>query len=84
MHLTFCELCECLEHRNIRLQQFNVSIYGSGSLWVWLLVGVVVMSECTVDVEPVDLESCPSSSNGQFHGLMRMNVVHTSLDYCPS
>ena len=45
-------------------------------------MGVVVMNECTFDVEPVNVRSCPCSSNGQFCGLIRMNGVHTSLDYC--
>ena len=39
-------------------------------------VGVVVMNNCVVDVEP---KSCPHSSNERFHALIRVAVVHILL-----
>jgi len=40
-------------------------------------VGVVITNDCTIAVKPV---SCCRSSNGGFRNLMKVKVVHTSLD----
>jgi len=42
-------------------------------------VGMVIMNECTIHVEPRTSEkfgSCPCCSNGHFCGLMRCEGVH--------
>jgi len=43
------------------------------ALWEGISVGTVITSEHTIDVK----QSCPCSSNGHFHSLMRVKVVHT-------
>jgi len=50
--------------------------HSNETYFLWLLVGVVVMNNRAVDVEP---KSCPHSSNECFHALMRVKVVHILL-----
>jgi len=42
------------------------------NVWEWFLVGVVITSESTADVNQPMLGSCPHSSNGCLLSLVRL------------